>query len=69
LDPPAPRTAELSAALRHDLEEFRLRAGRPADDALSFPAPRGEPRRDHDYRNWPPYIDPSRPAADLNRSP
>lgn len=36
-----PRTVELLAALRHDLKELRLHAGRPADDALVFPdAPR-----------------------------
>ena len=47
-----PRTVELLAALRKDLREHRLRVGRPADDALIFPTPRGAPWRDHDYRNW-----------------
>src|SRR3954447_22128731 len=47
-----PRTVELLDALRHDLKELHLRAGRPADGELLFPTPRNEPWREHDCRNW-----------------
>jgi hypothetical protein len=40
------------SGVRHDLLEMRLPSGRPADDALVFPASDGEPWREHDYRNW-----------------
>jgi integrase len=47
-----PRTIDLFNALRSDLKEYRLAAGRPIDDALIFTRDDGEPWRDHDYRNW-----------------
>jgi integrase len=46
------RSVRLLAPLSRDLREWRLIAGRPADDALIFPRPDGEAWNEIDYRNW-----------------
>lgn len=48
----AARTVDLFAALRADLREYRLAAGRPVDGLLIFPRADGAAWRDYDYRNW-----------------
>jgi integrase len=48
----AARTVDLLAALRGDLREYRLAAGRPVDSELIFPRADGDAWRDYDYRNW-----------------
>ncbi len=46
------RTVEVVAPLSADLAEWRLASGRPPQDALVFPTPRGTAWADHDYKNW-----------------
>ena len=46
------RAARLMTPVRADLTAWRLASGRPADDALVFPASTGGPWREHDFRNW-----------------
>ncbi len=46
------RTVPLVGPLVHDLDEWRLHAGRPAADALVFPGHDGEPWTATAYRNW-----------------
>lgn len=47
-----PRSVDLLAPLRQDLNEHRLASGRPARKALVFPRADGAAWREHDYRNW-----------------
>src|SRR4051812_44390031 len=47
--PPGSRLRSASRAEPHKAVSNRVRR---ADDELLFPTPRGEPWRDHDYRNW-----------------
>jgi integrase len=46
------RTVRLLAPLAHDLAEWRLRVGRPGEEALVFPDSRGEPWTRTTYQNW-----------------
>jgi integrase len=46
------RTVRLLAPLGADLAEWRLRAGRPAGDALVFPGHDGRPWSAATYKNW-----------------
>ena len=56
-----PRTVDLADALRRELAELRLAAGRPGDGALVLPARDGAPWAADRYRNWRRRI--FRPAA------
>lgn len=47
-----PRNETLTAALRKDLNEYRIALGRPADSDLIFARPGSTPWQDHDWRNW-----------------
>jgi hypothetical protein len=50
-----PRTASdvrLLAPLRGDLRKWRLKSGRPDEEALVFPRFDGAPWNDEDWRNW-----------------
>jgi integrase len=46
------RTVRLLKPLARDLTEWRLKCGRPADDALVFPRRDGKPWLLTDYKNW-----------------
>ena len=46
------RSVRTLAPLAQDLAEWRLRAGRPPDAALMFPAHDGEPWSPDDWKNW-----------------
>src|SRR4051794_4600042 len=46
------RTVRLLKPLARDLAEWRLKCGRPADDALVFPRRDGDPWLLTDYKNW-----------------
>lgn len=46
------RVVPLLKPLTHDLNEWKMKSGRPDDDALVFPAAGGGHWKDHDYRNW-----------------
>lgn len=46
------RSARLLAPLARDLREWRLKAGRPGDEALVFPRFDGAPWNEEDWRNW-----------------
>jgi integrase len=48
----AHRTVRLLAPLASDLREWRMRNGRPAQDALVFPSAKGGPWTDAAYRSW-----------------
>jgi integrase len=48
----AHRTVKLLAPLARDLAEWRLRSGRPADDALIFPGVDGQPWSEAAYQSW-----------------
>jgi integrase len=46
------RSVRLLAPLGRDLREWRLKRGRPDDEALVFPRFDGTPWNDEDWRNW-----------------
>jgi integrase len=48
----AHHTVRLLAPLAADLREWRMRSGRPDDDALVFPSRTGAPWTDAAYRSW-----------------
>ena len=48
----ARRSVELLKPLAHDLAEWRMAQGRPGPEHLVFPATKGGPWKDTDYRNW-----------------
>jgi integrase len=46
------RSVRLLAPLARDLREWRLKSGRPDDEALVFPRFDGAPWNEEDWRNW-----------------
>jgi integrase len=48
----AHRTVRLLGPLGADLREWRLRSGRPGDDALVIPGRDGKPWSEEGYRSW-----------------
>ena len=46
------RVVPLLKPVAQDLNEWKIKSGRPDDDALVFPAGSGGLWKDHDYRNW-----------------
>jgi integrase len=64
------RSVRLVAPLAGDLREWRMACGRPADDALVFPAKGGGPWADHAWRNWRRRVfGPAATAAKLDPAP
>ncbi len=47
-----PRSIDLMAPLREDLDVWRQLAGDPQERALIFPTRAGDPWRTHDWKNW-----------------
>jgi integrase len=47
-----PRPVRLLAPLAADLKEWRMRSGRPSDDALVFPGHDGGPWTESAYKSW-----------------
>jgi integrase len=46
------RSVPMLRPLAHDLNEWRIACGSPADDELVFPAPNGGLWQEHTYKNW-----------------
>ena len=62
----ARRSVELLKPLAQDLAEWRMTQGRPGPEQLVFPATKGGPWKDTDYRNWRKRIfAPATEKADL----
>ncbi len=62
------RSVRLLDPLAHDLREWRLKCGRPGDEALVFPRFDGDVWSEEDWRNWRQRIfAPAASAAGLDR--
>lgn len=66
----AHRTVRLLSPLATDLREWRMRCGRPDDEALVFPSPEGRPWTQEAYKSWVRKgFDRAAAAAGIGRRP